>query len=206
MLNMGYQLNIRFTMKRFFTLTLLIVAMGLISQDAVSQEFPKMDGSPIDMSYFPPRVVFRAFAKTEEEKSDKPLIRVIYSRPQAKGRKVFTELEKPGNMWRVGANEATEIMFFQDVTLGETTVPAGRYTVYAMLGADEWTIYLSNDMDRWGHYAFKPEESSVAKITVPTEETAETVEAMSIIFEAADPGAHMIIAWDDTMVRVPIGL
>ena len=193
-------------MKRFFVLSLLCASLFCIAQDAVSQEFPKMDNSPMDISYFPPRVAFRAFAKTEEEKSVKPLIRVIYSRPQAKGRKVFTELEKPGNMWRVGANEATEVMFFQDVTIGETTVAAGRYTVYAMLGESEWTIYFSNDMDRWGHYAFKPENSSVAQITLPLEKTAETVEAMSIVFEAADPGAHMIIAWDDTMVRVPIGL
>ena len=160
----------------------------------------------MDVSYFPPRVAFRAFAKTEEEKNVKPMIRVIYSRPQAKGRKVFTDLEKPGNMWRVGANEATELMFFQDVKIGDTPVAAGRYTVYAMLGKSEWTIYLSNDLDRWGHYAFKPEDSSVAQITVPVEKTAELVEAMSIVFESADLGAHMIIAWDDTMVRVPITL
>jgi hypothetical protein len=75
-----------------------------------------------------------------------------------------------------------------------------------MLGKSEWTIYLSNDLDRWGHYAFKPEDSSVAQITVPVEKTAELVEAMSIVFESADLGAHMIIAWDDTMVRVPITL
>lgn len=193
-------------MKRLLVLTLLCAALFCFAQDAVSQEFPKMDNSPMDMSYYPPRVAFRAFGKTDEEKNAKPMIRVIYSRPQAKGRKVFTELEKPGNMWRVGANEATEIMFYQDVTLGDTEVAAGRYTIYAMLGESEWTIYLSNDMDRWGHYAFKPEESSVAEITVPVEETAESVDAMSIIFETADPGAHMVIAWDDTLVRVPIGL
>ncbi len=193
-------------MKRFLVLSLLCASLFCLAQDAVSQEFPKMDNSPMDVSYFPPRVAFRAFAKTEEEKNVKPLIRVIYSRPQAKGRKVFTDLEKPGNIWRVGANEATELMFFQDVKIGDTPVAAGRYTVYAMLGKSEWTIYLSNDLDRWGHYAFKPEDSSVAQITVPVEKTAELVEAMSIVFESADLGAHMIIAWDDTMVRVPITL
>jgi hypothetical protein len=193
-------------MKKLTLIALSLVTLLAFKPEANAQEFPAVDGSPMDMAYFPPRVAFRAFAKTDAEKSVVPQIRVIYSRPQAKDRKVFTELEKPGNMWRVGANEATEILFYQDVTIGDKTVKAGRYTIYAMLGESEWTIHFSNDLDRWGHYAFKPEESSVASITVPTAKTAETVESMSILFEAADPGAHMIIAWDDTMVRVPIGL
>lgn len=193
-------------MKRIFVLSLLTACLSTLFFDAHSQEFPKLDSSPMDMAYYPPRAAFRAFGKTEEEKNVKPLIRVIYSRPQAKGRKIFTELEKPGNMWRVGANEATEIQFYQDVTIGDTKVSAGRYTVYAMLGATEWTVHFSNDLDRWGHYAFKPEESSVAQINVPVQKTAETVEAMSIMFETTDGGAQMIIAWDDTMVKVPIEL
>ncbi|MFT4736986.1 MAG: hypothetical protein ACI8QD_000608 [Cyclobacteriaceae bacterium] len=193
-------------MKKLTLIALSLVTLLAFKPEANGQEFPAVDGSPMDMAYFPPRVAFRAFAKTDVEKSVVPQIRVIYSRPQAKDRKVFTDLEKPGNMWRVGANEATEILFYQDVTIGDKTVKAGRYTIYAMLGESEWTIHFSNDLDRWGHYAFKPEESSLASITVPTAKTAETVESMSILFEAADPGAHMIIAWDDTMVRVPIGL
>ena len=193
-------------MKKLTLLSVIFAICLTLSVDAQAQEFPKVDASPMDMAYFPPRVAFRAFAKTDEEKNVTPQIRVIYSRPQAKGRKVFTELEKPGNMWRVGANEATEILFYQDVMIGDTKVKAGRYTIFAKLGEKDWTIYFSDDLDRWGHYAFNPEESTVAQITVPTAKTNDTVESMSILFEAAAPGAHMIIAWDDTMVRVPIGL
>jgi hypothetical protein len=190
------------TMKRLFAYSLIFTCIGIFNT-VLAQEFPKMDASPMDMAYYPSRVALRAFAKTDEEKNAKPIIRVIYSRPQAKGRKVFTDLEKPGNMWRIGANEATEIQFYQEVTFGGQTVPAGRYTLYAMLGETEWTIYLSSDLDRWGHYAFKPEESTVSKITVSTQTTSETVEALSIVFKPSDEGADMIIAWDDTMVQVP---
>lgn len=193
-------------MKKFLSSILVGLAVIAMSFTANAQEFPEVDGSPMDMAYYPERAAFRAFGKTEEERNVKPLIRVIYSRPQAKGRKVFTELEKPGNIWRVGANESTEIMFFQDVTIDGKEVAAGRYTVYIELGEEDWTVHFSTDTDGWGHYAFKPEESTVAKITVPKQETESTVEYMSIMFEKADPGAHMIIGWDDTMVRVPIGL
>jgi hypothetical protein len=190
-------------MKKLVLTAIILVTIAL-SFHVSAQEFPKLDASPMDMAYYPPRVAFRAFAKTDDEKNVKPQIRVVYSRPQAKGRKVFTELEKPGNMWRVGANEATEVYFYDNVKVGGTNVKAGRYTLYAKLGLEEWTIYLSNDLDRWGHYAFQPDESTVAQVTVPTMSTNDTVEAMSIIFEPTNTGADMIIAWDDTMVKVPI--
>lgn len=193
-------------MKKILLLTLVTVVCLITNPGASAQEFPKPDGSPMDMAYYPPRAAFRAFGKTEAEKNAVPMIRVTYSRPQAKGRKVFTELEKPGNVWRLGANEATEIMFYQDVTIDGKKVAAGRYTMYAQLGEDDWTIHFSSDKDRWGHYAYKPEETMVATVKVPKQKTESTVEYMSIMFEDADPGAHMIIAWDDTMVRVPIGL
>lgn len=193
-------------MKNLLIVALIVVTCFAGAISAQAQEFPKPDGSPLDISYYPSRVAFRAFGKTDAEKNAEPIIRVIYSRPQAKGRKVFTEVEKPGNVWRLGANEATEVMFFTDVTIGDTEVKAGRYTAYVELAESEWTVHFSTDLDMWGHYAFKPEESTVAKITVPTAKTEATVEYMSIMFEEAEPGVHMIIAWDDTMVRVPIKL
>jgi hypothetical protein len=185
------------------SLLVTLIACTLLAADVVAQEFPKMDASPMDMAYFPSRVAFRAFAKTEEEKNAKPIIRVTYSRPQKNDRVIWGDLVKYGEMWRIGANESTEIMLMQDVKLGDTDVKAGRYTMYAMPAENEWTIYLSSDLDGWGQYAFKPEASTVAQITVPTAKTESTVEAVSIVFEKVDDGAHMVVAWDDTMVRVP---
>lgn len=186
------------------SLTIIAICM-LVSGAAVAQEFPKMDDSPMDAAYFPPRAAFRGFAKTEEaRKADEPKIRVVYSRPQKKGRVIFGELEKYGKTWRVGANESTEITFLVDAKVNGTTLKAGRYTLYAIPQEKEWEVLFSSDLDGWGHYGFKGEESTVAKITVPTQKTAATVEALSIIFEASENGAHMIIGWDDTMVRVPI--
>ncbi|MFK7951955.1 MAG: DUF2911 domain-containing protein [Ekhidna sp.] len=184
---------------------LLLSLVGLIALSSSAQEFPAIDKSPMDAAYFPPRAAFRAFAKTDEEKkANQPKIRVVYSRPQKNGRKVFGELEKFGAVWRLGANEATEITFMQDVKIGDNKVKAGRYTMYAIPQADSWEVHFSTDNDGWGHYAYKPEESMVTKIKVETAKTESTVEAFSILFEEVDGGAHMIMAWDDTMVRLPI--
>jgi hypothetical protein len=50
-----------------------------------------------------------------------------------KARKVFGELVEYGKVWRLGANEATEIEFYKDVKVGGKKVPKGRYTLYAIV-------------------------------------------------------------------------
>ncbi|WP_436514735.1 DUF2911 domain-containing protein [Ekhidna sp. To15] len=184
-------------------LVLVIACMAFTGADA--QEFPELDASPMDAAYFPPRAAFRAFAKTDEErKANEPKIRVVYSRPQKNDRDVFGGLVKYGEVWRLGANESTEIQFYQAVTIGDAKLVPGRYTVYAVPSESDWEVHISTDNDGWGHYAFKPEESTVAKIKVPTQKAPSTLEAFTIMFEASDDGAHMIMGWEDTMVRVPI--
>lgn len=191
-------------MKQFVTMLLVIVLAIGLCQNVQAQEFPKLDKSPLDVAYYPARAAFRNFEKTPEAKAaNEPVMRVIYSRPAKNERKVFGELEKFGTIWRVGANEATEIQFFKPVRLNGTAIQAGRYSLYAQLAEKEWTIYISTDLDGWGAYAFKPEASTVAKIAVPTQATPSVVENCSIMFDKVEDGVHMIIAWDDTMVRVP---
>ena len=192
-------------MKHVTTL-LLLLTLGILPT-LQAQDFPDLDKSPMDMAYYPQRAAFRNFAKTDAEReAGQPIMRVIYSRPQKKDRVVFGELIKYGEMWRIGANEATEITFFQDVKVGDQPIKAGRYTMYAMVNESEWTIYFSLDLDGWGHYAFKAEDSSVAEIMVPVSKTKEPVEALGLFFEDSEDGAHLVIGWDDVAVRVPIQL
>src|SRR5579859_409503 len=68
---------------------------------------------------------------------------VTYSRPSAKGRKVFGELVPYGEVWRTGANASTKISFSTDVELNDTKIPAGKYALFTIPGQDEWTIIIS---------------------------------------------------------------
>jgi hypothetical protein len=185
---------------RFVLTFALLLVLGV---SASAQEFPQLDKSPLDVAYFPTRVAFRNFAKTDAEKNAQPVARAIYSRPQKNGRNVFGELVKFGSVWRLGANEATEVEFFEDVNIGDQRVKAGRYTLYATINEADWNVVFSTDLDVWGAYAYD-EKHDVASISVPTEKTDATVEAFTILFKEVEGGAHMIMAWDDTMVQVPI--
>lgn len=77
---------------------------------------PALDKSPLDVSYFP---VDYPISKTQNKAATSPLIRVIYSRPQKDNRNIFGELIEYNKVWRLGANEATEIEFFKDATVAE---------------------------------------------------------------------------------------
>lgn len=181
-----------------------LAAVCFLTLHAVqAQDMPQIDKSPMDAAYFPARAAFRAFEDSEaKQEALKPVIRVLYSRPQKKDRNVFGELVAYDKVWRTGANEATEITFYEDVVLGDTKIKAGRYTLYTKPGEEEWEVMINTDLDTWGAYAYKPEQT-IATTTVPVQETPSTVEAFTIMFEEVNDGAHMIIAWDDTMVRVP---
>jgi len=107
-----------------------------------------------------------------------------------------------GKVWRTGANEATEVTFYKNTTLGGKAIKAGTYSLFTIPNEDKWTIVLNSGLNEWGAYEYK-EAEDVLRYEVPAQKTASTVEAFSIVFEKTDNGANMILAWDDTMVSVP---
>lgn len=115
-----------------------------------------LDKSPMDMSYWPSNY---PILKLNGKAKDMPVARLLYSRPQKNGRVIFGGIQKYGEMWRLGANESTEIEFFTPVKIGTKTITKGRYTLYCMLNAaDKWTIIISNDNYSWGNYSYDPKK------------------------------------------------
>jgi hypothetical protein len=131
--------------------------------------------------------------------------RVIYSRPQKNGRLIFGDLVEYGKVWRLGANEATEIEFFRSVKIGDKKVEKGRYTLYAIPAEDTWTIILNKDNDTWGAFKYD-EQKDVLRTSVPVQKLNEGVEALAMTFEKSDSGCNLIIAWDNIKASLPISL
>lgn len=179
-------------------LTLLLALWACSFTDSLAQTFPGVDKSPMDMAYFP-----HNFAHDRKE-GEKALVRVTYSRPAKNGREVFGKLVPYGKVWRVGANEATEIKFYSDATIKGEKVNAGTYSLFAIPGEKEWTIVLNSDLDYWGAYSYN-EQNDVVRISVPVSESGETVENFAIRFSKnGSNGAVMRMGWDKTMVEVPM--
>lgn len=176
-------------MKKYIVI-LFVFAACMTTVEISAQSFPGLQKSPTDIAY------------AKVDRNAKPTIKVVYSRPQKKEREVFGNLVPYGEVWRTGADEATEIKLFKDYNVGGTTVKAGTYSLFTIPGEKEWTIILNSDLDSWGHYSYD-ETKDVARITVPAGKGAEAVEAFGIGFKPVDKGYHMVLGWDATAVEVP---
>ncbi len=181
---------------------LLIAAIFtfLFSSASFAQNFRSVDKSPMDMAFYPDN-----FAH-DRKPGDKAIIRVTYSRPAKKARTIFGDLIPYNKVWRTGANESTEIKFYQDVVLAGQPVKAGTYSLFTIPGEKEWTIILNSDLDYWGAYSYKA-ANDVLRVTAPVTALTDVVENFSIQFEnkGVNKGV-MKLAWDNTLVTVPFTL
>jgi hypothetical protein len=85
-------------------------------------------------------------------------ITVEYHRPSVRGREIWGGLVPWGEVWRLGANEATTISFSAPVKVEGKDVPAGTYALFAIPGKDKWTFILNKTAKQWGAYKYQQSE------------------------------------------------
>ena len=138
-------------------------------------------------------------------------VKIEYSRPKAKGRKIFgagTEFLTPyGKLWRTAANTGTKITFGDDVKFGGSDVPKGTYLLLTIPGATEWTVILYKDVAMGGSTDQYDQTKDQARATVKSEKLTEKVETFTLeLSDFAENGksANLQIVWENTSVKVPI--
>lgn len=171
--------------------TFLLSMLLVVCHNVNAQKFQDLDASPMDASTYP-----------SSYKVSEKAIKVIYSRPQLKGRDV-AKLTPTDEVWRTGANEATEITFYKPVTFGNTKVKPGTYSLFTIPGETEWTIILNSDINVWGAYTYD-QANDVARMKAPVTQSKDILEAFSIVFEDAPSGADMFMGWGTLRVKVPL--
>ncbi len=169
------------------------IAFGLVmllSINLNAQDFKGLDKSPMDAAAYP-----------VSYKESNKLIKIVYSRPQLKGRDLET-LAPNGKVWRTGANEAAELTLYKDMKLGSTPVKAGTYTFYIIPGEEECTAIISKDLNVWGSY-FYNEANDVARLAVPLGSSDKSLEAFSIAFDKGNDAVNMHLGWGTARLIVP---
>ena len=167
------------------------MTLVLSNAEVIGQKFSGLDKSPADIAVFP----------TSYRESNK-LVRVLYSRPQLKGRDIAT-LAPSGKVWRTGANEASEITFYKDATFGGKKVAVGTYSLFTIPSDREWTIILNKNLNQWGAYSYD-KTADVIRVNSKAFINDSSLEAFSIAFKAVDGGAHLVMGWGTTRVATPI--
>ena len=166
--------------------------------------FENMDVSPMDQVHFPSKSAYTNYLEGDEKESISSKAKVLYSRPQKKDRAIFGELLKYGEMWRIGANQSTELTLYSNAKINGKELRRGTYNMYARVHQDKWEIIFNTDRPAWGH-ANRDEEKDVLTVTVPVQMNSEDLEVLNIKFdEKTSETADLVIAWEKTMVAVPI--
>ncbi len=180
-------------MKKLNNLLLIVVMMLICAEFAEAQKFDGLDPSPADISIL----------RTGGKKKGEMVMKIVYGRPQKKGRTMLGGTEAYGKVWRTGANESTEIKLYKDVTFGDKKVPAGTYTLYSIPNQDKWTIILNSKLDTWGAYEYD-QSKDVARVDVPASKGTGEVEAFTIDLDGGNGAGTMTLAWETTQVKVPL--
>jgi hypothetical protein len=162
---------------------------------------PPLDKSPMDMSYYPVNYPILKI----QHKADVPLIaRVIYGRPQKNNRVIFGDLVPYRMVWRLGANEATEIEFYRDVKIADKKVTKGKYTLYAIPDTSKWTLILNRETDTWGAFDYDAKKD-VLRVDLPLQKPAVNQDILTICFEGSNKNkTDLLMTWDDVETHLPI--
>ena len=143
-------------------------------------------------------------------------ITVVYHRPNVKARAIYgcetKDLIPKGNVnypclvpygqvWRTGANDNTTFEVTNDVSINGQKLPAGKYGLHTIPGANEWTIIFSKVNDSWGSFSYDAKNDQLRVTAKP--QTAAIQETMSITFDSETANAaEAVIAWEK--IRVPL--
>ena len=170
---------------------LAVIAIAFFSIASVNgQVQPKNRKSPLAVAF---------------HKTDHLYIKAVYSQPFKNERALFGSLVPFGEMWRTGANEATEITTTCKVKIAGKTIPAGTYSLFSIPNADKWTIILNKDLGLWGAFNYK-KELDIARFDVIPSIADTSYEAFTIKFDKGNNSNSVLmnLVWDKTMVGIPI--
>ncbi|MEP6683257.1 MAG: DUF2911 domain-containing protein [Parafilimonas sp.] len=131
-------------------------------------------------------------------------IEISYSRPGIKGRKIFGDIVPYNKVWRTGANSATTITFGDDVMMGGTKIPAGKYGLLTIPGENEWMVIITKQTNVNNPSLYK-QDQDVVRIAVKPYQLPFSIETFTIGFgDVASDSCHLELMWDNVYVPVTI--
>ncbi|WP_373045418.1 DUF2911 domain-containing protein [Vulgatibacter sp.] len=176
-----------------------IAAVAFLAAAAVSLPTAPAEAQGVELPQPSPK------ARVEQQVGVTQFV-VDYASPGVKGRKIWGELVPFGQVWRTGANGATNLTASRDFTFGGKKVPAGTYSLFTIPGEKSWTVVLNSNPKTWGAYGYD-EKLDVARVEVQPAAAASPRERLTFLFsDTTDHGTRLDIEWEKLRVSVPVGV
>ena len=129
-------------------------------------------------------------------------IRTEYSSPRVNGRKIFGGLLPYGKVWRTGDDKATTFVSDIDLSVGGEDVPAGRYTLFTIPGADKWTLIISKKTGEPG--IPYPEGEDLLRVDMRISKTPSLIENFAISYDRTGGKCVLRMRWENTEAWVDV--
>lgn len=131
-------------------------------------------------------------------------VQIKYSRPSARGRKIFGDLVPFDQLWRTGAHDATTIWFSDSVRINGMNIPSDTFSLFTIPGKTEWTIILNKVYAMHGASDYA-EANDQLRFTVKAEKSPRFYETFTIdINDFTNDGAFISLLWENTLVKFSI--
>ena len=130
-------------------------------------------------------------------------IRVNYSAPSMRGRKIFGGLEPYGRVWRAGANEATALHTDANLDIGGLSVPKGDYTLFVYLDPNQWQLIVSKATEEWG--LDYNQGHDLGRVKMEMSKPPHPIETYKMTLTSLGANkAKLRLEWENTVAEVPI--
>ncbi len=169
---------------------LSVIIAAIFTSQGFAQDAPDPRESPVAIS---------------QTAVDDTYMKVVYGQPLMRDRIIFGELVPFDEIWRTGANEATQIYFDTEVMIDGQRVESGMYSVFTIPGEEAWTIILNEELGQWGAFSYNP-DADVLRVETEPRQTEDQWEPLNIDFEETSDGANLVLRWEDTRVELPISV
>jgi hypothetical protein len=130
-------------------------------------------------------------------------IKITYSQPHKRGREIFGNLVPFDEVWRTGANEATELTTTKNIQINGTLLKAGTYSLFTIPQKDSWTIIINSEVGLWGAYNYNS-KLDVFRFNIPISTTDTIHESFTIQFDHRNEVADLLLYWDRTKISIPV--
>ena len=136
-------------------------------------------------------------ASAECKFPDGKTIHSDYSSPRLRGRKMLGAHEPYGQVWRLGANEATTLVTDTPLMIAGKTIPAGSYTMFAIPNPDKWTLIINKKTGEWG-IPYKWEADELLRTDIQVKTLDSPMENFTISFQPNGASCGMHLQWETT--------
>src|SRR5262245_14317037 len=125
---------------------------------------------------------------------------IAYGRPGKRGRIIYGQVVPYGEVWRTGANAATQFRTDKALDFGGTVVPAGFYTLWTVPGRDGWKLRFNGETGQWG--TAHNNDKDLYTVDMKVSQLPAAAERFTISVTPSDQGGTLNMDWDTTRASV----